>query len=123
VAQTNHLGVGGKGGSFGNWMSLLGLSICKVGGIRPGMPPFVVGAAAGRLGFCKFSLINAGRNSNDGIFDDDVGLFAAKSRSAMPPCLYPLVSFLRAYCTLICLPEKYWPFICAIARSEDSKLS
>lgn len=109
----NHLGAGGRGGSFGNWISVLGFSICRVGGIRPGMPPLeeAAGAAAGRLGFCRLSLSRAGLNSSEGILEAPVGLLAAKSLSAIPPCFSPLVSFLMAYWTLICLPLKYCPCI------------
>lgn len=114
--------MGGRGGNFGNWMSVAGFNIWRVGGINPGIPPLRVGAAAGNVGFRRFSLSVVGRNNNDGTLFD-VGLLAASNLSAMPPCLYPFVSFLMAYCTEICLPLKYWLFIWVIAMSLDSKLS
>lgn len=46
---------------------------------------------------------------------------AANIRSASSPCLSPLPSFLYAYCTETCLFMRYWPFILAMAASDDSK--
>lgn len=46
---------------------------------------------------------------------------AASKRSAGVPCRSPLPSFLKAYCTVIALFIRNWPFIDSIAASEDSK--
>jgi hypothetical protein len=62
--------------------------------------------------------------SNDGILLMLLGLFYASNLYAKVPCFsLPFVSFLTAYYTLICRPEKNWLFICEIARSEELKLS
>ena len=59
----------------------------------------------------------------EGILLTLLGLFYANSLSAKPPCFYPFDYFLTAYYALICLPEKYCPFIWATAMSELLKLS
>lgn len=46
---------------------------------------------------------------------------AASRRSAAVPCRSPFPSFLNAYCTVMALFIRNWPFIASIAPSADSK--
>ena len=124
-------GFEGKGGREGIGGSFrLGMAFPIVpnkgfgGGIKEGaIPPFARGIE-GALLCCGFlSEVFEDGGINVGILLMALGLFYARSLSAYVPCFSPLESFLTAYSTLICLPEKYCPFICEIARSEELKLS
>ena len=70
------------------------------------MPPFAKGMSIIGCGRIDFYAMIGALKTKDGILFIALGLFSARRRSANPPCFYPFVSFLTAYSTLICLPEK-----------------
>ena len=123
-----HFGCGGKGigGNF-----IYGIGFIKSGfggGNCDGLiPPFANGKSPTE-GTCCFSvsiaIVLGWLYTMEGILLVFFGLFSANNLSAKDPCFYPtLLSFFTAYSTLTCLPEKYCPFICWIAKSDEEKLS
>ena len=124
----NHFGWGGKG-IGGNLISGIGFIKRGFGGGNWDgfIPPFANGKSP-IDGTCCFSesigMLFGWLYTMEGILLIFLGLFSANSLSAKPPCFYPtLLSFFTAYSALICRPEKYCPFICWTAKSEDVKLS
>lgn len=106
-------GIGGIGGSLMFGIELLRLPNRGLGGGNKFgvIPPLARGIYVGIVGtFENLSFNGTGGlcNSNEGILLELLGLFYASNLSAKVPCLSPpFVSFLTAYYTLICLPEKY----------------
>lgn len=95
------------------------------GSIFGAIPPLANGIEEGPI-FCLGFLSAIGVGGwlrRVGILLALLGLFSERSLSAKVPCFSPFASFFTAYSALIWRPEKNWPFIWEMARSEELKLS
>ena len=122
------VGIPMGGGITGGVMGIWGIMVCC--GVKPGGGGGAARAPANWPWYGPWKPGPGGRAPNaigagGGLAATGRALFfrawAARRRSAEVPCRSPLPSFLNAYCTVMALFIKNWPFIDSMAPSDASK--